>query len=183
MNQSLLGLLSFDKKLLARVLLLLLCSCSFICTAEVSNSTSYRLKKASVNSSSSTIKLNSYRMANVVGNETGAVGKSGTSPVVIFGYVPRVPWIDHDGDGMYSSWEIANSLNQYQSSDAYSDTDADHMTAIREFLAGLDPNDDDQDNDGIKDGDDAFPQNPGQWQRTLDSLYRGATFQARQDAN
>lgn len=83
-----------------------------------------------------------------MGNSTAASGD------VIGGYRPRIPWIDHDGDGMYSSWELANSLNRYEASDAYSDADADGLIAIREFLRDADPNDDDSDNDGVLDADD-----------------------------
>jgi len=157
------------------VFLILAAHANINANAEVSSSASYSLKKASVNSSSAATSLTSYQLANVVGQ--GLAGKStGPSQHVVSGYVPRVPWIDHDGDGMYSSWEVANSLDKYQASDAYSDTDSDGLIAIREFLASVDPNDEDTDGDGVLDGSDFFPMDNSQWKMTADGLFKGAYF-------
>lgn len=144
-------------------------------SAEVSSSSSYTLKQAAVSSSSSELNFSHYKLANSVGHSvSGSLNPSINN--LVSGYVPRVPWIDHDGDGMYSSWEIKNSLNQYLQSDAYSDIDQDGLMAIREFLAGADPNDDDSDGDGVIDGDDFFPLDPAQWQLVLEGVYKGLTL-------
>jgi len=141
--------------------------------ADISTSANYHLSRAVIGSSSSYSVLPSYHIVGVAGQGSPAGVAVFTSRNLKSGYVPRVPWIDHDGDGMYSSWEIANNLDQYQSSDAYSDDDLDHMTAVREFLANLDPNDSDSDDDGVDDGDDFFPLDSGQWRLALDGIYKG----------
>lgn len=63
---------------------------------------------------------------------------------------------DLDGDGIfdgYERWYYGNTT-----SGATSDTDADGLTLLNEFLSGADPTDADTDDDGSNDGADATPQ-------------------------
>jgi len=160
-----------------RAVIFFLCWAAMASQAEVSSSASYKISKSVLASSGASISLSSYKLANVAGQPVvGSVDL--LSVKLVSGYKPRVPLIDHDGDGMYSTWEMANSLDQYQASDAYSDADEDYMTAIREFLAGLDPNDEDTDGDGVDDGDDFAPLDDQQWQLVLDGVYKGSLEKA-----
>jgi uncharacterized repeat protein (TIGR01451 family) len=49
--------------------------------------------------------------------------------------------LDHDQDGMWDSWEIANSLNPDDPNDGVLDADNDGRSNLEEFLAGTDPQD------------------------------------------
>ncbi|HTD64967.1 MAG TPA: hypothetical protein VK846_00350, partial [Candidatus Limnocylindria bacterium] len=48
---------------------------------------------------------------------------------------------DTDGDGMPDSYELANSFNKDDPTDAAQDADGDGMTNLQEFLAGTNPRD------------------------------------------
>ena len=64
-----------------------------------------------------------------------------------------------DNDGMPDTFEIANGLNSFDASDASADFDNDGLTNFAEFELGTDPNIEDSDGDGIKDGEDSDPIN------------------------
>jgi len=64
---------------------------------------------------------------------------------------------DDDNDGMPDSFEQAYGFNPFDSADAGQDTDNDGLTNLREYEIGTDPNNDDSDGDGIKDGVDPEP--------------------------
>jgi hypothetical protein len=60
--------------------------------------------------------------------------------------------VDSDGDGMPDSWEIANSLNSNDPSDASLDSDGDGLTNLEEYQNGTNPQRADSDGDGFPDG-------------------------------
>ncbi|MBW8874728.1 MAG: hypothetical protein JF614_07160 [Acidobacteria bacterium] len=62
--------------------------------------------------------------------------------------------VDSDGDGMPDAWELQYGLNPADPSDAASDADGDHLSALAEFRAGTDPRNPDTDGDGIPDGEE-----------------------------
>ncbi|MFQ3189770.1 MAG: hypothetical protein ACI936_000896 [Paraglaciecola sp.] len=64
---------------------------------------------------------------------------------------------DDDNDRMPDVYEIANSLNSLDSSDARLDPDNDSLDNLKEYQLGTDINDADTDDDGIADNVDADP--------------------------
>lgn len=60
--------------------------------------------------------------------------------------------LDSDSDGMPDVYEIAESLDSADASDANTDLDLDNVSNLDEYLQGTDPQDDDSDDDGAKDG-------------------------------
>lgn len=59
---------------------------------------------------------------------------------------------DPDNDGLPNWYEEAHSLNPNEASDARADQDGDGLTALEEFLTGLEPAAADSDGDGVDDG-------------------------------
>ncbi len=59
---------------------------------------------------------------------------------------------DIDGDNMPNTWEVLYALNEYNASDAISDTDNDELINIEEYLQGTLPRDPDTDGDTMRDG-------------------------------
>ena len=51
-----------------------------------------------------------------------------------------VGFLDDDVDGMPDTWEAANGLSSLDPADAFSDADADGLSALNEYLGGTDPN-------------------------------------------
>ncbi len=68
----------------------------------------------------------------------------------IYGTDPSNP--DTDGDLILDGWEIDNSLNPLNASDAALDFDSDNLTNLDEFLYDADPNKSDSDDDELPDG-------------------------------
>lgn len=60
--------------------------------------------------------------------------------------------VDSDSDGMPDGWEVANSLNPLDSSDAALDADNDGLSNVDEYQNGTLPHDADSDHDGMQDG-------------------------------
>ena len=60
--------------------------------------------------------------------------------------------VDGDADGMPDAYEIANGLSAGDPGDASTDADSDNLSNLDEYLLGTDPQDDDSDDDGLKDG-------------------------------
>ncbi|MDO6422645.1 hypothetical protein [Saccharophagus degradans] len=65
--------------------------------------------------------------------------------------------LDSDGDGLPDSWEVANGLDRFNTSDSHIDSDMDGLTAAQEYAKGTDPLRADTDQDGVSDFDDHFP--------------------------
>lgn len=61
---------------------------------------------------------------------------------------------DHDEDGIPGWWEVLNSFDDNDASDAATDTDNDGLTNLEEFQYATDPNNNDSDNDGLLDGEE-----------------------------
>ena len=68
---------------------------------------------------------------------------------------------DMDGDGLPDDYETSHGLNPNDPADAFEDSDKDGLSALDEFNAGTDPNLDDTDGDGIKDGEELAPGTDG----------------------
>ncbi|MBP7949515.1 MAG: hypothetical protein KA004_07650 [Verrucomicrobiales bacterium] len=87
------------------------------------------------------------------------------------------PVVDTDGDGMEDSWESAHGLS-VGLNDAAGDaeTPPDGLTNINEFLANVDPQDPDSDNDGLLDGPEVLTHqtNPSDTDTDDDGLTDGA---------
>jgi len=60
--------------------------------------------------------------------------------------------LDDDNDGIPNSWELANSLDPSDPSDASEDPDNDGLSNLQEYLYGSDPSDPDTDDDNMLDG-------------------------------
>ena len=69
----------------------------------------------------------------------------------------RVPY-DSDADGMPDWWELS-VLGGLGNNNG--DLDADGLSNILEWMFGTDPDDADSDGDGVPDGQDARPSDPG----------------------
>ena len=54
---------------------------------------------------------------------------------------PNEDYIDGDKDGMPDTWERANGMNPFDSSDANADADDDDFSNLAEYQAGTDPQD------------------------------------------
>ena len=65
--------------------------------------------------------------------------------------VAYASFIDSDNDGMEDNWETANGLI-VGVDDSALDPDSDTLTNLQEYNLGTDPQDDDTDDDGLKDG-------------------------------
>ncbi|PIZ74387.1 hypothetical protein COY07_00820, partial [Candidatus Peregrinibacteria bacterium CG_4_10_14_0_2_um_filter_43_11] len=65
--------------------------------------------------------------------------------------------VDSDKDGMTDPWEMLSNLDPLNDTDAASDADRDHLTALQEFRLGTNPNSPDTDGDGIPDNKDSTP--------------------------
>ena len=59
---------------------------------------------------------------------------------------------DTDDDGMPDGWELENSLDPLDDSDAAPDDDMDGLSNLQEYWNGTNPSDDDTDDDAIPDG-------------------------------
>ncbi len=69
----------------------------------------------------------------------------------IFTYNSNATNNDTDGDGMIDGWEVNNSLNLTNSSDASIDSESDGIINLYEFGNSTDPWDNDTDNDNLSD--------------------------------
>jgi hypothetical protein len=67
--------------------------------------------------------------------------------------------IDSDGDAMPDDWEVSNSLNPNDPSDAAADFDEDGLSSLQEYYSGSDPNDKDSDDDWLRDGAEVYTWN------------------------
>lgn len=61
-------------------------------------------------------------------------------------------WTDADNDQMPGDWELAHGLNPASAADAAGDGDSDGLTNLAEFQNGADPQNEDTDGDGFRDG-------------------------------
>jgi hypothetical protein len=59
---------------------------------------------------------------------------------------------DYDHDGMPNDWELAHKLNPLDPTDAFTDTDGDGLSNLREYQLGTDPRNPDTDGDSASDG-------------------------------
>jgi hypothetical protein len=73
-------------------------------------------------------------------------GLSDTSSIT----VTVVP--DYDHDGMPNAWELAHQLNPLDPTDAFTDTDGDGLSNLREYQLGTNPRSLDTDGDSAGDG-------------------------------
>ncbi|UDQ98895.1 hypothetical protein AAEX28_02115 [Lentisphaerota bacterium WC36G] len=58
---------------------------------------------------------------------------------------------DSDSDGIPDGWEVNNSLNPLNASDALADFDNDKLTNLDEYKSGSNPHESDTDSDGLSD--------------------------------
>jgi hypothetical protein len=84
------------------------------------------------------------------------------------------PVVDTDNDGMEDSWEDAHGGKENLT--LTGDLDADGLLDVNEFLANVDPQDTDSDNDGLNDGPEVLTHqtNPGDSDTDDDGLSDGA---------
>ncbi len=84
------------------------------------------------------------------------------------------PVVDTDNDGMEDSWEDAHGGKDNLT--LTGDFDADGLLDVNEFLANVDPEDTDSDNDGLNDGPEVLTHqtNPGDSDTDDDGLTDGA---------
>ena len=90
-------------------------------------------------------------------NDVGeALGAYPLNPLALTNDAPGVDIaltdLDTDEDGMADWWEVENSLDPSDPSDASDDPDTDGLTNLQEYQNGTDPHDSDTDNDGMSDG-------------------------------
>jgi hypothetical protein len=108
------------------------------------------------------------------GDSTAERSTSTSDTSVTSGCAVTPPDVDNDGDGMISSWEMANELDQYNVADKLLDLDNDHISNLVEYLRELAANDADFDGDGVLDGDDIDPADPEAGMPSVDGSYGGA---------
>ncbi len=71
---------------------------------------------------------------------------------------------DRDRDGIPEMWEAEHGFNDNNTHDGGEDSDSDGLRNYLEFALGTDPHNSDSDWDGVPDGDDAWPLDPGKAQ-------------------
>ncbi|MDP2896618.1 MAG: right-handed parallel beta-helix repeat-containing protein [bacterium] len=86
-------------------------------------------------------------------SDTDADGLNDGMEVDTYGTTPTSA--DTDGDEMPDGWEVANGLNAL-ADDARSDADRDGLTNLQEYQRGTDPENEDTDADGLKDGKEVY---------------------------
>lgn len=85
---------------------------------------------------------------------TDSLGSARSSPRVTL-----TMWTDNDHDRMPDEWEVENGLDPTVN-DANFDSDGDGLTNVQEYNMGTKPRLTDSDDDGVSDGEDAFPTDP-----------------------
>lgn len=110
------------------------------------------------------------------GDSTAERSTSTSDTSVTSGCSVTPPGVDDDGDGMISSWEMTNELDEHNVADKLLDLDNDHISNLVEYLRELAANDADFDDDGVLDGDDIDPVNPEEGTPSVDGLYGGGAI-------
>lgn len=110
------------------------------------------------------------------GDSTAGKSSDPSGATVISGCTVTPPAVDDDGDGMISSWEMANDLDEYDVADKLLDLDNDHISNLVEYLRKLKANDADYDDDNVLDGDDINPSSAEFGLLSIDALYNGSVI-------